>query len=101
MRNFTDEQGATWIADVREEATPRHHGRWYLLFRNAQDGSEIEMPEVRWQTRATGERTIRTMADFELRRRLHIVRGRHASNNGPSRIEGVHALRYRTNVSAG
>lgn len=100
MRNFTDEQGATWTADVREEKTPRHHGRWYLLFR-AEDGTELEMPEVRWQTRATGERTINTMADFELRRRLHIIRGRYASNNGPSRIEGVHTLRYRTNVSAG
>jgi hypothetical protein len=34
------------------------------------------MPEVRWQTRASAERTLATMSEFELRRRLHLVQRR-------------------------
>jgi len=71
MRDFTDEQGAVWTATVIEEDTPRHHGRWYLVFHPA--GGEVPRlaaPEVRWQTRASARRTIETMSLFELRRRV-------------------------------
>lgn len=79
MREFLDEQGDAWVASAREEQTPRHHGRWYLVFHAAaaEDGL-LPMPEVRWQTRATAERTLRTMSDFELRRRLTAARSRAA-----------------------
>ncbi len=86
MQSFTDEQGETWTADVREEQTPRHHGRWYLVFRSA--GEELPMPEVRWQTRASAQRILQTMSDFELRRRLKSVRARNASKDGASALEG-------------
>ena len=86
MRSFSDDQGQTWIADVREEQTPRHHGRWYLVFRS--DKQELPMPEVRWQTPASAERILKTMSDFELRRRLKSVRARNASNDGASDLEG-------------
>ena len=77
MRSFTDEAGRTWLADALEESTPRHHGRWYLVFRpEAGDGPVLPMPEVRWQTHETAARTVRTMSDTELRRRLRIVRAR-------------------------
>jgi hypothetical protein len=77
MRQFTDEAGAAWVASAREERTPRHHQRWYLVFHPAADDSSLlAMPEVRWQTSATAERTLRTMSEFELRRRLHTVRER-------------------------
>lgn len=77
MRKFADQSGREWVATVREEVTPRHFGRWYLIFRQeGEEGVELPMPEVRWQTRATGERTLRTMGEFELRRRLGWVRGR-------------------------
>jgi hypothetical protein len=70
MREFTDERAAVWVADAREEETPRHHGRWYLVFREvAAPDATLPMPEVRWQTRATAARTLRTMSVFELRRR--------------------------------
>jgi hypothetical protein len=88
MRTFTDENGRTWVAEAREQHTPRHHGRWYLVFR-AQDGSEeYPMTEVRWQTRASAQRIIDTASDFELNRRLKNVRARFASNDGPSDLEG-------------
>jgi hypothetical protein len=71
MRIFTDPTGRSWVASAREEATPRHHGRWYLILHpEADDASRLAVPEVRWQSRATAERTLRTMSTFELRRRL-------------------------------
>jgi hypothetical protein len=36
----------------------------------------LALSEIRWQTRATAERTVETMSLFELRRRLDIARGR-------------------------
>jgi hypothetical protein len=77
MKGFVDGEGRRWVATAREERTPRHHGRWYLVFHP--DGDEeraLTMPEVRWQTRATAERTLKTMSEFELRRRLDTVAGR-------------------------
>src|SRR5688572_8847575 len=62
MRNFHDEQGREWIATAREEATPRHHGRWYLAFHSAGDASQLmPLPEIRWQTADSAARTLRTM----------------------------------------
>lgn len=71
MKQFTDERGEQWVAEAIEEQTPRHHGKWYLVFHaaNAHD-QQFPVPEVRWQTAATAARTLRTMSDFELRRRL-------------------------------
>jgi hypothetical protein len=65
------------VATAREENTPRHHGRWYLVFHpgDAPDRM-IVMPEVRWQTRASAQRTLETMSEFELRRRLDLIRRR-------------------------
>lgn len=77
MRSFHDAAGREWLADALEEATPRHHGRWYLVFRPAAgDGPVLPMPEVRWQTRETAARTVKTMSETELRRRLAVVRAR-------------------------
>ena len=71
MKTFKDDEGKEWVATAAEEATPRHHGTWYMVFRGpAADNTEYPVPEVRWQTAATAARTLRTMSDFELRRRL-------------------------------
>ena len=52
MRSFTDEHGDAWVAATREENSPRHHGRWYLVFFPENEPDRlIGMPEVRWQTR--------------------------------------------------
>jgi hypothetical protein len=101
MRTFTDDAGVQWTAEAREEDTPRHHGRWYLVFRSAT--AEVETPEVRWQTRASADRILRTISDFELRRRLKNVLARNASSDGASAYEGEGrgVRRGSTNVSAG
>jgi hypothetical protein len=78
MKNFTTEDGRGWVASAREEDTPRHHGRWYLVMHPAEgDTPELAVPEIRWKTRRTAERTLRTMSEFELRRRLRIATRRH------------------------
>ena len=81
MRSFVAADGRPWLASAREEQTPRHHGRWYLIFHEAEDDGRLyPMPEVRWQTRQSAERTLRTMSEFELRRRLDTVLGRAAAD---------------------
>lgn len=77
MKNFQDENGAAWVADVREEDTPRHHGRFYLVLHPADRPDDaLPVPEIRWQTAASAARTLDTIAEFELRRRLIAARDR-------------------------
>lgn len=77
MRTFTDANGRAWVASAREENSPRHHGRWYLVFHPEEEPRRVlGMPEVRWQTRASAERTLATMSEFELRKRLDLVQRR-------------------------
>jgi len=77
MRQFHDDEGRQWVATALEEDTPRHHGRWYLVLHPADDAeAALPVPEVRWQSRHTAERTLRTIAEFELRRRLIGARNR-------------------------
>lgn len=74
MRSFTDASGREWIATAREEVTPRHHGRWYLVLHEPGNaGRALDVRDVHWQSRATAERTLRTISEFELRRRLRIA----------------------------
>lgn len=88
MRSFKDENGRVWIATALEEETPRHHGRWYLVFHpEGQPDAVRPVPEVRWKTRASAERTVRTMSETELRRRLRAARERSPSVEG-SRDDG-------------
>jgi hypothetical protein len=104
MRQFADAAGAAWVASAREEHTPRHHGRWFLVFHPVDDDASImSMPEVRWQTRATAERTLRSMSEFELRRRLHVLRERALLEHGASPRDGAQpdAIRERTSANAG
>ncbi|MDX1674915.1 MAG: hypothetical protein R3314_08985 [Longimicrobiales bacterium] len=78
MKQFTAEDGREWVATAHEEDTPRHHGRWYLVLHPADsDEPALTVPEVRWKSRHTAERTLATMSDFELQRRLRIAARRH------------------------
>jgi hypothetical protein len=86
MIAFEDEQGRRWVATVREEDTPRHHGRFYLVFHpEGDDLGSWPLTDVRWQNAPTAERTLRTMAVFELRRRLGLALRR----AGPARPEAA------------
>jgi len=88
MRSFTDSAGQAWVASTREEQTPRHHTRFFLVFR-PEDGSgpEYPLPEVRWQTLATADRTIKSMSVFELRKRLGTASRR--QHDGPVGTTGA------------
>jgi hypothetical protein len=80
MRTFQSETGQWWVAGAREEDTPRHHGRWYMILHPQDDEAGLlVLPEIRWQTRASAERTLETMSLFELRRRLDIAQRRAAA----------------------
>lgn len=86
MVTFKDDEGREWVATAREEDTPRHHGRWYLILHPADAVEpELTIPEVRWQTLHTAERTLETMSAFELRRRLRLGLGRRRQGSTPVR----------------
>jgi hypothetical protein len=104
MKTFEDDKGRSWVASAREEDTPRHHGRWYLVFHPAGDDAQpLAMLDVRWQTAETAARTLNTMSDFELRRRLNIMLGRAPQQEGAPAVHtgGAATPRDRTNASAG
>jgi hypothetical protein len=84
MKKFTAPDGREWIATAAEEDSPRHHGLWFMVLRPVDEpGIELVLPEVRWQTAHTAERSIRTMSQFELQRRLRIASNRVES---PARV---------------
>jgi hypothetical protein len=103
MKKFTAENGETWVAGAAREDTDRHHGVWYLVFqKDGSPGERLPVEEVRWQTQATADRTLRTMSDFELRRRLNSAIARYEHSTGPTAAEGEHkAPRQATNINAG
>ncbi len=81
MRVFADDAGSEWVASARQDDSPRHHTRWFLVFHASDDpASTLPLPEVRWQSAPTAERTLRTMSVFELRRRLAIAQDRAAAS---------------------
>lgn len=78
MKHFTAEDGREWVATAREEDSPRHHGRWFMALHPAdQPDTVLALPEVRWKNARTARRTLETMGDFELCRRLRIAARRH------------------------
>lgn len=104
MKTFLDQHGTRWVATVREEQTPRHHGRWYLVFHPEHEVERVlPMPEVRWQTRASAERTLRTMSEFELSRRIHLLLERDRVEEGATPEGGAAPgqRRLRTSANAG
>jgi hypothetical protein len=103
MKTFRADSGAAWVATAEREDTLRHHGVWYLVFHREGDAAHrLPVFEVRWQTRATAERTLRTMSEFELRRRLKSAIARHEAGLGPTAVEAEAAVgRDRTSVNAG
>ena len=77
MRKFLDSDGRAWVAAVRSEAGLDFKGRHHLYFHpeDAEDNG-CELLDVRWNSQGTAERTLATMSDVELRRRLRSALGR-------------------------
>lgn len=81
MRDFTDEHGKTWTADVRQRTGPDYKGAFHLVLQPHEGGEPVELVDVRWNTRRTAERTLETMSVVELRRRLRSAVGRSAAGH--------------------
>jgi hypothetical protein len=78
MRTFQDETGANWTASVRERAGDDYKGRFLFVMalEGASSGGEVELEDVRWNSEKTARRTLLTMSETELRRRLRSATGR-------------------------
>ena len=78
MREFKDETGGAWVARVQEIPGDDYKGRFVFVLSRQGDDSGLDYPldDVRWNSEKTAERTLKTMSETELRRRLRIARGR-------------------------
>ncbi|MBT8397855.1 MAG: hypothetical protein HKO65_00020 [Gemmatimonadetes bacterium] len=80
MRRFQDEGGVIWMASVKERIGDDYKGRFSFVM-TPDDGAqdrEVELEDIRWNSRRTAERTLKTMAESELKRRLRSATGRAA-----------------------
>jgi hypothetical protein len=75
-RAFSDETGTPWTATVRRRDGTDYQGRYHLVLREPDGGAEVELQDVRWNSEYTARRTLETMSEVELRRRLRSARGR-------------------------
>lgn len=78
MREFVDGSGAAWMAGVRERPGPDYKGRYFLFLEPGGGGGGLALLDVRWNSERTARRTLETMSDVELRRRLRSALGRGA-----------------------
>lgn len=76
MREFTDADGAVWVASVCERPGPDYKGRYHLGLEPRDGGPAVALTDVRWNSERTAQRTLATMSEVELRRRLRSARGR-------------------------
>lgn len=84
MRQFVGDDGNTWTASFRAEETGDYKGRLYLVFSGAEEDESLPLKDVRWNSEQTAERTLETMSEVELRRRLRSALGRRGV-----RVQGV------------
>jgi hypothetical protein len=76
MREFTDADGGAWTATVRERTGPDYKGRYYFSLEPKGGGDGVALLDVRWNSERTARRTLATMSEVELRRRLRSALGR-------------------------
>ena len=77
MRAFTDREGRSWEALVEEQPGTDYKGRYFMVLRPADaPQKEYRLEDIRWNTERTAERTLETMSEVELRRRLRSAVGR-------------------------
>ena len=82
MRTFVDDKGNRWVAEVRERDGDDYKGRYWFVLSPDDAGSgpgEVELTDVRWNSLKTAKRTLLTMSETELRRRLRSASGRAAT----------------------
>lgn len=78
MREFDDAEGRAWRAELTEREGPDYKGRFHLVMTPVDGRADevVELIDVRWNSERTARRTLETMSDVELRRRLRSAVGR-------------------------
>lgn len=77
MRVFVDSEGGRWSVGVGERPGLDYKGRYRFEARLESDpGTVVALDDVRWNSEATARRTLETMSEVELGRRLRWARGR-------------------------
>lgn len=76
MKEFTDAQGRRWVASTEEEISTDYKGRYCMVLKPEDGGETLTLRDVRWNSERTAQRTIETMSETELRRRLRSAKGR-------------------------
>ena len=78
MRTFEDDQGHSWVATIKSRPGQDYKGRYYFFLAPENGGEEsgVALVDVRWNSERTARRTLETMSDVELRRRLRSAAGR-------------------------
>lgn len=78
MKAFTDRQGRSWVASIREELGADYKGRYYLVFSSGEgpNGESYPLEDIRWNAERAARRSIQAMSVVELRRRLRSALGR-------------------------
>jgi hypothetical protein len=81
MRLFRDESGSNWVAAVRERPGRDYKGRYYFFIRpeTGREDDGVALLDVRWNSERSARRTLNTMSEVELLRRLRSARGRGGS----------------------
>ena len=82
MRKFADEHGRAWVATVREREGPDYKGRFHfqLMPEDADESQAVQLLDIRWNSELTASRTLATMSEVELRRRLRQALGRRSNS---------------------
>jgi len=82
MREFVDGEGKVWKATVRERLGPDYKGSYYFWLAPQEGEEGVALIDVRWNSERTAQRTLKTMSEVELRRRLRSALGRGARAMG-------------------
>jgi hypothetical protein len=77
VREFVDEQGERWIVGVGERPGINYKGRIRFEARlQGEHGRVVELNDVRWNSEKNARRTLETMSEVELARRVRWARER-------------------------
>lgn len=83
MREFTDSRGQQWKARTAEERGGDYKGRYFFVMESADGERAVSLTDIRWNSLKTARRTLATMSEVELRRRLRSATGRDGAPLAP------------------
>lgn len=77
FRRVEADDGASWRVGIRSRDGLDFKGRYYFVaVREDAPEDEVRLEDLRWNSDETARRTLETMSEVELRRRLRGATGR-------------------------